>query len=97
MINTLLIIICLLTKEDIMLILTRKLNDEIIIDGNIVVKVIGISENQIKIGVTAPKEVNILRGEIYQKIKEETQTASKRSIEKPLNLKSLKINKFGDN
>ena len=52
-----------------MLILTRKINEEIIINSEIRIKIISISENQIKIGITAPENMEILRGEIYERVK----------------------------
>ena len=77
-----------------MLVLTRKLNEEIIINNDIVVKIIGINDNQIKIGIEAPRTVNILRGEIYEKVKNSILTASKQSSEKPAIVNKLKIKKL---
>jgi carbon storage regulator len=75
-----------------MLILTRKVNEEIRINSDITLKVISISENQIKIGVTAPLGVQILRGELYDKVKETTADALNSSKEK-VDLSKLNINK----
>jgi|688.fasta_scaffold214685_2 carbon storage regulator len=47
-----------------MLVLTRKKNESIIIDGGIVIEVLQISRDQIRIGVTAPAEVKVLRSEL---------------------------------
>ncbi|MFZ0454616.1 MAG: carbon storage regulator, partial [Ignavibacteriaceae bacterium] len=47
-----------------MLILDRKNGDELIINSDIVVKVITSTEGHVKIGVEAPADVQILRGEI---------------------------------
>ncbi len=62
-----------------MLILNRKLDEEIIINSEIVVKVLSISDGQIKIGISAPKEVEILRGELYEQVKENLKRASEES------------------
>ena len=48
-----------------MLILTRKPQESIIIDGDIKVTFIGYKGNQIKIGIDAPPEVDIVREELY--------------------------------
>lgn len=47
-----------------MLILSRKLNESIVIDGNTVVTILGIERNTIKLGIMAPKEVRVLRSEL---------------------------------
>lgn len=47
-----------------MLVLTRKINDCIVIDGNIVVKILGRGKGTVKLGIEAPKEVHIVRGEL---------------------------------
>lgn len=47
-----------------MLVLTRKLNQEIRISDDIVVRVIGIRGNQVRLGIVAPDHVSILREEI---------------------------------
>ncbi len=48
-----------------MLVLSRKLGEEIVIDGNIRVKVVGIQGNRVKLGVVAPDSVTIHRHEIH--------------------------------
>jgi carbon storage regulator len=77
-----------------MLILTRKLNEEIKIDNDITIKVISISENSVKIGIDAPKGIQIIRAELYEKIKEISLQSSKLSNEKPEDLSKLKIKKI---
>lgn len=47
-----------------MLVLSRKKNESIVIDGGIVIEVLQISREQIRIGVTAPAEIKVLRGEL---------------------------------
>lgn len=54
-----------------MLILTRKIHQAIIINADIKVSVLGIHNRQIRIGVEAPKAVEVHREEIYQKIQRE--------------------------
>lgn len=53
-----------------MLILTRKQDQAIIIDGDIEVRVLDINKyGQIRLGITAPNEVTVHREEIHEKIK----------------------------
>jgi len=75
-----------------MLILTRKVNEEIRIDSDITFKVISISETQVKIGVSAPQGVQILRGELYDSVKNTTTDALNKSKE-VVDLKEIKAHK----
>lgn len=47
-----------------MLVLSRKLNETIVIDGNIRITVVGIRGNQVRIGIEAPTSVKIFRQEL---------------------------------
>lgn len=49
-----------------MLVLTRKLNERIVIGDNIKITVVGIRGNHVRIGIEAPPEVNILRDELHR-------------------------------
>lgn len=52
-----------------MLILTRKKDESIIIDGNIEIQIISIEEGKVKIGINAPKNIEVYRSEVVDKIK----------------------------
>jgi carbon storage regulator len=54
-----------------MLVLTRKLQEIIIINNNIVIQILGIKGNQVRIGITAPKDITVHREEVYLRIKQE--------------------------
>ncbi|MEW4327905.1 carbon storage regulator CsrA [Rossellomorea marisflavi] len=60
-----------------MLVLTRRLGESIQIGENIEVKVVSIHGDQIKIGINAPKNIDIHRKEVYLTIQEENQQATK--------------------
>ena len=77
-----------------MLILTRKIDEEIIINSDIKIKIISISESNIKLGITAPPNVEILRGEIYDKVVQSTKEAVVQIKNSITPLPSLKINKM---
>lgn len=50
-----------------MLVLSRKVGEKLVIDGNITVEVVKIQGNRITLGLVAPADVKILRGELNQK------------------------------
>jgi len=52
-----------------MLVLSRKKNESIIIDGRITVHVIEIRGDKVRLGVDAPKEVPVHRKEVYEAIR----------------------------
>lgn len=54
-----------------MLILNRKIDESIILDDNIEIKILEIQDGKVKIGIEAPREVTILRKEIYDEVIEE--------------------------
>lgn len=58
-----------------MLALTRKKGESIVINNNIEISVLEIRGDQIKIGISAPKDVPIYRKEVYLQIQEETKEA----------------------
>ncbi len=59
-----------------MLVLTRRSEEAFRIGDDITVTVLGIRGNQVQIGISAPSEVRIYRGEIYEKIKAENIVSS---------------------
>ena len=56
-----------------MLVLSRKVGEKLVIDGNITVEVVKIQGNRITLGLVAPSDVKILRGELNQKQAKKTQ------------------------
>lgn len=79
-----------------MLILSRKENQKIRIGNDIVISIVSISENNVRIGIEADKNVKIFRDEIYESVKEHTKQAAGK-VELPENINSFKINKFDKN
>jgi carbon storage regulator len=58
-----------------MLVLSRKVNENIVIDGRIVVKVVRTEGNFVKLGIEAPADVPVHRQEIYDEIQRTNQAA----------------------
>ena len=51
-----------------MLVLTRRINENLVIGDNVTVSVLGVSGKKVRLGITAPKEISVHREEIYNKI-----------------------------
>ncbi len=59
-----------------MLVLTRKVNQSIIIGADIEVVVLEVRGEQVRLGIKAPRDVAVHRREIYEQIQEENRQAS---------------------
>lgn len=58
-----------------MLIITRKVGESLIIDDNIEIVISKVQDGNVKIGIKAPKNISILRKEIYEDVKNENKAA----------------------
>ena len=72
-----------------MLALSRKKGEAIIIGNNIEISILDIRGDQIKIGITAPKEVTVYRKEVYIQIQEENKASVLNSGKAMQDLKKL--------
>lgn len=59
-----------------MLILSRRPGESLTIGDDITVTVIACSGNQIRLGISAPREMRVLRDEIYRAVQEENRAAA---------------------
>lgn len=58
-----------------MLALSRKKNEALVINNNIEITILEIKGEQVKIGISAPKEVPVYRKEVYVQIQESNKEA----------------------
>ena len=58
-----------------MLALSRKKGEAIVVNNNVEITVLEVKGDQVKIGITAPKEVSIYRKEVYIQIQEANKEA----------------------
>ncbi len=80
-----------------MLVLTRKLNESIMIGNDIEITILAVEGEQIKLGINAPKNIDIHRKEIYLSIQQENNQAAKyrsQIFDKFQRIFSKKINFF---
>jgi carbon storage regulator len=71
-----------------MLVLSRKTNESIVIDGNVTVSVLRVDNDNVRIGIDAPLEIPVLRKEIYEEIKTNNEMAAgsaKRKVKRLVN------------
>ena len=59
-----------------MLVLTRKTGESIVIGNDIRVTVLEMQGRQIRLGIDAPTDVSVHRGEVYERIREENELAA---------------------
>ncbi len=59
-----------------MLVLTRKEDESIMIGDDIEVKILDVKDNQVKIGIAAPRDIAVHRREVYLAIQAENQEAA---------------------
>jgi carbon storage regulator len=67
-----------------MLILTRKLNEKLVIGDGIIVSVIEVRGDQVKLGIEAPRTVKVFRQEVFDAIQEENRRAAGSTMQLPL-------------
>lgn len=59
-----------------MLALSRKKNEALVINNNIEITILEVKGDQVKIGISAPKDVPIYRKEVYLQIQQANQAAA---------------------
>lgn len=59
------------SQKNGMLILSRRIGESLMIGDDVVINVLGVNGNQIRIGVEAPRNVEVHREEIYERIQAE--------------------------
>lgn len=57
-----------------MLVLTRRINEDMVIGEDITIRILGVKGNQVRLGIQAPKSVSVHRKEIFLRMKEEQET-----------------------
>ena len=66
-----------------MLVLSRKINQSIMIGDNVRIVVVAVDRDQVKLGIEAPRDVPVHRSEIYEEIQRANQSAAATAVAAP--------------
>lgn len=58
-----------------MLLLSRRIGESIVIDTDVIVRVLGVTKGVVRLGITAPKDIPVHREEIQRLVNEEIQNS----------------------
>ncbi len=58
------------------MILTRRVNEAVMVGNDVVVTILEVKGNQVRIGIVAPKDVSVHREEVFDRIQREQRPAS---------------------
>jgi carbon storage regulator len=59
-----------------MLVLSRKINQSIMIGDGVRIVIVGVDRDQVKVGIEAPREVPVHRSEVYEEIQRSNRSAA---------------------
>jgi len=63
-----------------MLVLTRKLNESIMIGDDVKITVVDVRGDQVKLGISAPRQIAVHREEVYLEIQRENKAAGTEEV-----------------
>ncbi|SFC60546.1 carbon storage regulator CsrA [Clostridium uliginosum] len=70
-----------------MLIITRKKGESLMIGDDIEITIAKLDDGSVKLGINAPKDITILRKELYEEVKQENKEAMKINMDLLKNIK----------
>jgi len=76
-----------------MLVLARKLDESIVINDNITVKIIAVEKGVVKLGIDAPSDISIVRNELIKDVTDSNKEAAKDVSTEQLNILTKMLKK----
>jgi carbon storage regulator len=67
-----------------MLVLTRKQEESIVIGKDITITILAIDKEKVKIGISAPRDIPVIRKELFQAIQEQSMVVEKMAAKEPV-------------
>ncbi len=63
-----------------MLVLSRKVGEQLVIDGNIIVVIVSIEGGNVRLGIQAPRSVRVDRAEVHERRQEESTISRRETV-----------------
>lgn len=79
-----------------MLVLTRRLDERIVIGTDVEVKVLGVTGDHVKLGVTAPRHIPVHRGEVFEALQAANRAAAEALVPDTAALRALLARRGSD-
>jgi carbon storage regulator len=67
-----------------MLVLSRKVNQAIMIGDNVRIVIVGVERDQVKVGIEAPRDIPVHRSEVYEEIQRSNRQAVEQASASPV-------------
>lgn len=58
-----------------MLVITRRKDESLLIGDDIEIKIVKVEDGSVRLAISAPRDINILRKEVFERVKEENKEA----------------------
>ena len=66
-----------------MLVLSRKINQAIMVGDNVRIVIVGVERDQVKVGIEAPRDIPVHRSEVYEEIQRSNRLAAEAGAQAP--------------
>ena len=64
-----------------MLVITRRKDESLLIGDDIEIKIVKVEDGSVRLAISAPRDITILRKEVFERVKEENKEAISRNLD----------------